>query len=172
MRFRALQNLQFHCCRCIRCPCVVKNFWLRRVEVQTNVLPVWRSPKRKHAANRLRPFSKLTAGKRSEKKKKLNHNIPSTKWKFCEKTGHGCGKRCEGKKTRSRSSLHANGAPVLGRRHKYENGEWSMPVRHKASPFRAQAVKRNMYIGCRMQFQISLTSGKKCRHFQKNAFQR
>ena len=27
------------------------------------------------------------------------------------------------------------------------NGQWSMPVRHKASPFWAQAVKRNMYIG-------------------------
>ena len=45
------------------------------------------------------------------------------------------------------------------------NGQWSMPVRHKASPFWAQAVKRNMYISFRTQFQVSLTAGKKCRNF-------
>ena len=47
------------------------------------------------------------------------------------------------------------------------NGQWSMPVRHKASPFWAQAVKRNMYIGFACNFKFLSHLAKRVEIFKK-----
>ena len=47
------------------------------------------------------------------------------------------------------------------------NGQWSMPVRHKASPFWAQAVKRNMYIGFAWNFKLLSHLAKSVEVFKK-----
>ena len=49
----------------------------------------------------------------------------------------------------------------------YIYGQWSMPVRHKASPFWAQAVKRKMYIGFACNFKFLSHLAKSVEVFEK-----